>query len=155
MSRMTARLLLLAVVLTGSGCGTMANLADRHQVYGGTNIDGTSLLRACNELIHPDGPHELTARRDTAVVVVSCVDLPLSVMADTFTLPITCYRWVKDRNKQPEVGAAAVEVQTSSAPPAPAAQPTARDDHPASHGPDSPAGTPPRQAPASPGQPAE
>jgi uncharacterized protein YceK len=132
MSRMTARLILLGAALSGSGCGTVANLAENQHIYGGTGIDVTSARHAFQELAHPDDPHEYNTTHDESMLLVSCSDLPLSVMADTFTLPVTCYCWLKERLKRPETSAAAVTVHTSSAPPA-ASVPLAKNAE-ASHG---------------------
>jgi uncharacterized protein YceK len=97
---MTARLLLLVLALTAtSGCGTLVNLGTHDEIYGGTSLDTTSIKHAWKEILNPDDPHELTPQRDAAVILASCADLPLSVFADTFTLPITGYHWVKEQIK--------------------------------------------------------
>jgi uncharacterized protein YceK len=109
----------LLVALAATGCGTCANLADHSRIYGGTQLDSTSLLHACKELSHPNEPGELTPKRDAAAALGSCIDLPFSVMADTFTLPITCYHSWKDRNKQGDtsIGAETNGIVTTAAPP--------------------------------------
>jgi uncharacterized protein YceK len=125
MSRMTAPLVLLGAVLAAGGCGTVANLKDHEQIYGGTSMDHASLVRAYKEITHPDDPHELTEKQDLAVILGTCVDLPMSAIADTFTLPITCYHWLKDGSKQPEAGSAVLPMPTSSPPPLASAPATA------------------------------
>jgi len=124
---MTVRLVLLGAVVTAGGCGTAANLADHQQIYGGTSIDHACLLHAYNEFTHPHDAHQFTDEQDATVMLMSCADLPISAIADTFTLPITCYHWLKDRNKQPEAGAAAVAVQTNGTSPVASSPVTAGD----------------------------
>jgi uncharacterized protein YceK len=116
---MTARLALLSGVLISSGCGSYCNLCGRHQIYGGTEADGAAVVRCSKDIINPDGPHQLSTGKDVTAILVSCVDLPFSAIGDTFTLPITGYRWFKDRNKQPEGAVAAYDGQPVGGPPAP------------------------------------
>jgi uncharacterized protein YceK len=106
-------------ILAATGCGTCANLADHSKIYGGAQLDGTSILHACKELTHPKEPAELTPKRNVAAGLGSCLDLPFSAIADTFTLPITCYHSWKDRNKQGDmsIGAETNGIVTTAAPP--------------------------------------
>jgi uncharacterized protein YceK len=149
---MTARLILLAVAVSGSGCGTVANLADHQQIYGGTSLDVTSALHAYKELSHPDDPHEFSTTHDESMLLASCSDVPLSALADTFTLPITCYYWLKERIKGPDASAGAAAVPKGSPSPPPSAELTARD---GSHGADRSPGTSAGPVPVSSEKPAD
>jgi uncharacterized protein YceK len=106
-------------VLAATGCGTCANLADHSKIYGGAQLDSTSILHAYKELTHPQEPAELTPKRNVAAALGSCMDLPFSVIADTFTLPVTCYHSWKDRNKQGDTTIAAEtnSIVTAATPP--------------------------------------
>jgi uncharacterized protein YceK len=127
MSRMTARLLLLGIVLTASsGCGTVLNLTGHEQIYGGTSLDAASVMHAWKDLFNPEDQHELSTRRDEGAVLACCCDLPLSAMGDTFTLPVTCYHWVKEKIKPASSEAPATHMDPVTGQPVLAAQPTAR-----------------------------
>lgn len=112
-----ARMLLLIVVLTVNGCGTIGNLQDRDKVYGGLRLDGKEAFRACNDLIHPPQRPDYSVKQNAAIIVLASIDLPLSALADTATLPITIptsiHHWLKDRDTS----------AIPAAPPPPAAVP--------------------------------
>ncbi len=93
------RILLLLGVLSLAGCGTLGNLSGRDKVYGGTQLDGGAVVEACTEVAHHGESPALTYPQASVMFVYSCLDLPLSIMGDTLTLPVTvpvsCYRWWK------------------------------------------------------------
>ena len=110
MSRLALKVLPWVAVLAIAGCGTIGNLQDRDKIYGGARLDGKEAIRASKELIHPADPPDYTTTQDTAILVYACVDMPLSLIADTLTLPITIpktvYHWLKDGAKPPDALAA-------------------------------------------------
>jgi uncharacterized protein YceK len=87
-----AATLAMAMLLTMSGCGTMLgnlglSLAHHNQMYGGVQCD----LDACaSNLKDLREPSEDKSRVEAALCGAMCVvDLPLSAIADTLTLPFT------------------------------------------------------------------
>lgn len=105
MPRMAGKMLVFAVILVTSGCGTMGNLSHPDKIYGGTQLDGAAVLDACKEIVAPAGTPQLTTAQAAVMLTCGCLDLPLSVLGDTATLPITvpinCYRWWKGTNEPP------------------------------------------------------
>jgi uncharacterized protein YceK len=85
------RKLLLLAALACAGCGTTVNLATReNRVYGGVRND----IDAIEGLFEgaPAADTHLDAASMLVVVAVAflpALDLPLSLVADTLTLPIT------------------------------------------------------------------
>jgi hypothetical protein len=124
MSRTTTKLVLLLALFTATGCGTMGNLCGRDHIYGGTVIDANAVGTACKDVIGSDDAPHLGASRVAVMLVCGCIDLPLSVAADTVTLPITvsvtCYHWLKPPQKTP---AGATPTAPSTAPPTDTAPP--------------------------------
>jgi hypothetical protein len=94
----------------------MGNLSGRDHIYGGAEIDGRAVVSVCKDAIGTDDSVHLGVTRDTVMLLYSCVDMPLSLFADTFTLPltvpITCYRWYKHSDTP------AATASTSVTPPA-------------------------------------
>ncbi len=131
MPRWSGKLLLVAVLASG-GCGTVGNLQGLDKIYGGSRLDGTEALRAGKDLLHrPEAP-DYTLTQDTAILIFACIDMPLSVLADTATLPITVpktvVRWFKGDKPQdaatvPAAPAAPITGPRLDEPPLASAQP--------------------------------
>lgn len=117
------------VIVTGllSGCGTVANLAvgaregwNNVQIYGGVRRDVQS---AGNWLAHSwVAPEKLEFMQDIGAIVgvgLVGIDVPLSAVGDTLTLPVTIPAsiWGRPRND------ANVDRQTAPPPPAVRAPP--------------------------------
>ncbi len=116
MSRPFARMTLFAFSLAVTGCGTVANLQDRDKVYGGARIDGNAAWEGAKGVAGFEKNVQLSTTRNAVKIVYSSLDLPLSVAADTVTLPITVTKsvthWMKDADKAPApeaVGSAKAE----------------------------------------------
>ena len=100
------------------GCATSSNLfsKDECKVYGGTRLDATLI----SEGFSPD-PEAVKANRLEPPVVAweACCgmfDLPLSVIADTVTLPITVPVTVARLGAPPAPSAASSKDQESTVP---------------------------------------
>jgi uncharacterized protein YceK len=100
----------LALCLVGllppclSGCGTALNFCSfedktfpheaHREVYGGVKYDATGVPECLKNALEAD-PHETAwvkfrdAATDVCVAALLVIDLPLSAIADTLTLPIT------------------------------------------------------------------
>ena len=130
MPRMARKILLLATVLTAAGCGTMGNLSGRDKIYGGTQIDGTAVVAACKDIGHSNDAPQFTVTQVCEMLACCCIDLPLSVAADTVTLPITIpvsvYRWAKHPDEKPKTTPVETEVPTTSEIPATTARTSCR-----------------------------
>ncbi len=75
-----------------SGCGTMGNLAGccvsgPHEIYGGVRLDAKAAWESGGEAVHTKGLESLGHVAEA--VCFLALDLPLSAVADTVTLPIT------------------------------------------------------------------
>jgi uncharacterized protein YceK len=68
-----------------SGCGTMENLSGSGGVYGGVR-DDASLMTKC--LTPEENPNSNRAA-DLALAAILLMDLPLSLVGDTVTLPLS------------------------------------------------------------------
>jgi uncharacterized protein YceK len=85
-----SRVIMLAslLALAANGCGTFCNtlwLSEGEgggRIYGGVRVDG-ELIRACLE------DKDDTSGRRALKVAVAVADIPLSIVADTLTLPVT------------------------------------------------------------------
>ncbi|MBI3856077.1 MAG: YceK/YidQ family lipoprotein [Planctomycetes bacterium] len=73
--RAALRPFLLAGALLLGGCGTFANLGDQPQIYGGLRYDIKDLGNT--------GP--------CSTALISCVDVPFSLVLDTVLLPVTLF----------------------------------------------------------------
>lgn len=89
MKRTIATVLLLCSALTIIGCGTFGNLLGHDKIYGGSIIDGGSVVEGCKEVLNTNEGPRLHASEIVVMLTCSCLDLPISIAADTFTLPIT------------------------------------------------------------------
>jgi uncharacterized protein YceK len=80
-----------------SGCGTIANLeTGKPELYGGVQKD-VELL----ETPRPQ-PHGIGIRNLGALVLF--VDLPLSAVGDTLTIPIAIYEWHRGTGDADQAG---------------------------------------------------
>jgi uncharacterized protein YceK len=68
-----------------SGCGTMENLSGNGGVYGGVR-DDASIIAGC---LTPGEKETGNPAADLVVATLLLVDLPLSVIGDTVTLPLS------------------------------------------------------------------
>jgi uncharacterized protein YceK len=94
-TRITVLLALAALV--GSGCGTIANLqTGKPDLYGGVQHD-VQLL----ETPRPQ-PQGIGIRNLGALVLF--VDLPLSAVGDTLTIPLAIYEWHRGEEHTDAVG---------------------------------------------------
>ncbi len=83
--------LLITIVLTATGCGTCSNLENNRQAYGGVQRDQVAISQFYQEGFGPKLAGE--DLRDISILMGSLylVDLPLSAVGDTLTLPITAW----------------------------------------------------------------
>jgi uncharacterized protein YceK len=84
-------LVLLAALLTLSGCATSANLGspDGCKVFGGTRLDATLISEGLAP--DPDVAKKNELERPVMVYEACCgmIDMPFSILADAVLLPIT------------------------------------------------------------------
>jgi uncharacterized protein YceK len=66
-----------------AGCGTIRNLQDQQEPYGGVKIDNEVGVQY-RERRPKEGEHDIV---NAALWAATVVDLPLSAVADTVTLP--------------------------------------------------------------------
>jgi uncharacterized protein YceK len=97
------KLLPLALLFACTGCGTVCNLVvpgREDKVYGGVRFDVEQIQKlvegapASDGVLSP-GAGNLGGLLAAAFVLGPFLDLPLSAVGDTVTLPIT--RWLDDR----------------------------------------------------------
>lgn len=105
MGRLARNICLLAAVVS-SGCGTMGNMAGPGGIYGGVYLDGKAVCDAGRDLANqPEGPQH-TVCNDVAIMIFRTLDVPLSAVVDTFTLPLTTTRticnWLKGESAPPD-----------------------------------------------------
>ncbi len=103
--RRLALILAPALALGLAGCGTVCNLVSwddpkygnvaRHEVYGGVTQDAIGAVTSFREAFRPDPQATSLANAANSAGNLSMaaatviVDLPLSLVADTLTLPVT------------------------------------------------------------------
>jgi uncharacterized protein YceK len=105
MLRKLAAIFALASVLTG--CGTLANLPNEtlvgvvdfmphEQIYGGVQRDAEVAQERLKNVVSPKGDN---GRVESLVAAgyLAMIDLPLSVIGDTLTLPITIPATMKEK----------------------------------------------------------
>jgi uncharacterized protein YceK len=88
----TLAVLLVVVVPAFNGCGTAGNLSSccssgDWAVYGGVALDAKAAVKAVQDVVRPGDQSPFVAA--LAIVYYSAVDMPLSFVGDTLTLPIT------------------------------------------------------------------
>jgi uncharacterized protein YceK len=111
----------LAVVLSGilGGCGTSLNLDGDSRIYGGIQLDAQhcseGLAKAAGNTRQQEP--DQTPLWHLAQSAGALVDLPLSLVMDTLTLPITIATTMEERNDQEP--AASQTVVTIEKPPKP------------------------------------
>lgn len=99
------RAILAAIALSSAGCGTAANTLwltpdeGGQRIYGGVRVD----LDVANPLAHDSGivretgPVPLTPAERMGHLAFLCIDLPLSAIGDTLTLPIVLAGQLSER----------------------------------------------------------
>ena len=90
MARAGALAALAGAVVWLGGCGTVANLVrsgDEQRVFGGVRLDMEAVQECAGEVGKAGGPENPA---DTVVgATFSVLDIPLSLVGDTLTLPLT------------------------------------------------------------------
>ena len=97
------RFLPLVLLVACTGCGTVVNLVTPVQegkVYGGVKTDVDLIQKLFDGSTASTGPLASPSQGVGSLFAVACVvlpfmDLPLSLLGDTLTLPLT--RWLDDR----------------------------------------------------------
>jgi uncharacterized protein YceK len=116
MPRMAGKVVLLVGSLAVTGCGTITNVASRDRIYGGAQIDGVSVWDASKDIVQRGESPQYTIPQASVMLGFSCIDLPLSIVGDTFTLPVTvptsCYHWWKESYGQANPATGATTVTT-------------------------------------------
>ncbi len=112
MPRRSSFTLALAACALGGGCGTVLNLEDEHRVYGGVRTEavaGSACLVRGLGLTQPEGHDKFS--RDTSLMLGACalLDLPLSAVGDTLTLPLTIPATISKGANERESGVKAWE----------------------------------------------
>jgi uncharacterized protein YceK len=91
MRRKVATSLAAAVMVALSGCGTSLNLDGDSRIYGGVAQDvqeARERLAQADNPSCPDAPGSSPAWNRT-LATLACADVPLSLVGDTLTLPLT------------------------------------------------------------------
>src|SRR5438046_759677 len=92
MARAAIRLAVALSVVWLNGCGTVLNITDnpdRRGAYGGVQTDAKAFGESCSYFCGP-GREEGPPRYIAPIHALLClVDLPLSIVGDTVTLPLT------------------------------------------------------------------
>jgi uncharacterized protein YceK len=115
---------LLLVLLASIGCGTLYNLdfntcccggrPDSNRIYGGVEAELAFAVRNLREITTPDTPISTQIFGVTFVSVLTILDLPLSIVGDTVTLPLTIAAQI-GRYMQSEPKQASTETSESAA----------------------------------------
>jgi uncharacterized protein YceK len=82
---MRTQVIAVGMLCALSGCGTMENLSGSGGVYGGVR-DDASIIAGC---LTPGDKETGNAAADLVVATLLLVDLPLSLIGDTVTLPLS------------------------------------------------------------------
>jgi uncharacterized protein YceK len=100
-SKGSAAILVAGVVLGLAGCGTILNLKDppgsqvpRKRIYGGVQLDVANGTQAFEEVCTAEGHQKYQTAVPRGVTLalgayLLAIDVPLSAIGDTLTLPIT------------------------------------------------------------------
>lgn len=73
--------IIFSLTLFASGCGSTMNCLYLQKPYGGIVVDGKAIGKGCT----PDNPG------DVIVGIGAIVDMPLSLVGDTLTVPFILY----------------------------------------------------------------
>lgn len=84
---MTRCAVIVAVVLSLCGCGTVRNLSEQKEVYGGVKLDNEMGVRY-RERRPKDDEYDIV---NAACWAATVVDLPLSIVGDTLSLPFVLH----------------------------------------------------------------
>jgi uncharacterized protein YceK len=119
-------LLLLALFLASSGCGTVMNLQEGgdpkfntdkmvtpRSIYGGVRLDASILGDGVTEAASGKISGK-EAAADIPFVVLVVVDMPLSALADTLVLPITVSETLRRQSRWTVPGGTLQEKTTSA-----------------------------------------
>jgi uncharacterized protein YceK len=95
--KVLAGCMLVVASLAATGCGTMANMPndpDPQQenvmrVYGGVRCDAEWLQQGVETLRKGEADEFAIVRRVACLAGICALDIPLSFIADTLTLPVT------------------------------------------------------------------
>jgi len=89
----------LLALFASIGCGTLYNLdfntcccggrPDSHRIYGGVEAEIAFAVKNLREITAPDNALSTQIFGVTFVSVLTLLDLPLSIVGDTVTLPLT------------------------------------------------------------------
>ncbi|MCC6417381.1 MAG: YceK/YidQ family lipoprotein [Gemmataceae bacterium] len=99
MARTSALAALAGAAVWLGGCGTVANLgrpADQQRVFGGVRLDMEVVQECAGEVGQEGGP----GNPAEAVVSATCsvLDMPLSLVGDVVTLPLTFLAELRQTN---------------------------------------------------------
>jgi uncharacterized protein YceK len=95
----------LLILCASSGCGTLHNVEfdtccsgsspDSFRVYGGVQADIGCAVKTLGEMTSADRPVSVRILYGTLVPTLTLLDLPLSAIADTLTLPLVVWRSIE------------------------------------------------------------
>jgi uncharacterized protein YceK len=87
-----------------SGCGTVYNLQGGGTPYGGVSEAAQAGADAWRYWHHPEGACIPPSFDLARAVYLFGIDLPLSAVGDTLTLPVTIWWWLSGRRSCPRPG---------------------------------------------------
>jgi uncharacterized protein YceK len=92
----------LALSFALTGCGTSLNLDGDSRPYGGVCMDAQKVRQGLVQAADPSKAEERDRSPvwNLALSACACVDLPLSVVGDTLTLPVTIATALDERYDQ-------------------------------------------------------
>ena len=115
---------LLLALLASIGCGTLYNLdfntcccggrPDSHRIYGGVETDLAYPVCTFREMRASNQPLVIQVTYVSIASILGLVDLPLSMVADTVTLPLTIAAQI-ERYMQSEPKQASMETREDAA----------------------------------------
>jgi uncharacterized protein YceK len=85
-----------------SGCSTVSNLSDERVPYGGVQKDAKYGVDQWEAWCHPSGHCIQPATNLMLAVYILGIDLPLCIVGDTLTLPLTIPTALKQKERTPE-----------------------------------------------------
>jgi uncharacterized protein YceK len=98
---MKLKLTVAALMVLLSGCGTVANLSKQGPPYGGVGEDVTAGEESYRYWCHPSGACIPPIFDLTRAGCLLGIDLPLSVVGDTLTLPVTLVQLSMPKKEAP------------------------------------------------------
>jgi uncharacterized protein YceK len=103
MRNQVATCLAIAVVVAVGGCGTSLNLDGDSRVFGGVQMDAQKLqesLAHASANPRPDGKDKSSPGMNLLEGACALADMPLSLIGDTLTLPITIPTTIEEQYDQ-------------------------------------------------------